>query len=66
MEFNPDKCKVLRDKYKIVTSNYIKHGQFLELVDSANKYLGVFFHKKLSSVIKSHKTFWTFKTILWF
>ena len=48
MEFNPDKCKVLRDKYKIVTSNYIKHGQFLELIDSASKYLGVFFHKKFS------------------
>ena len=50
MEFNPDKCKVLRitNKRKIVVNNnYIMHGQILELVDSA-KYLGVFFHKKLS------------------
>ena len=49
MEFNPDKCKVLRitNKRKIITNNYIMHGQILELVDSA-KYLGVFFHKKLS------------------
>ena len=49
MEFNPDKCKVLRitNKRKIITNNYIMHGQILELVDSA-KYLGVFFHKKIS------------------
>ena len=49
MEFNPDKCKVLRitNKRKIITNNYIMHGQILELVHSA-EYLGVFFHKKLS------------------
>ena len=49
MEFNPDKCKVLRitNKRKIITNNDIMHGQILELVDSAI-HLGVFFHKKLS------------------
>ena len=41
--------KVLRitNKRKIITNNYIMHGQILELVDSA-KYFGVFFHKKIS------------------
>ena len=49
MEFNPDKCKVLRitNKRKIVISNYIMHNQILEVVESA-KYLGVFINKKLS------------------
>ena len=49
IEFNPDKCKVLRvtNKRKIILSNYSMYDQILELVNSA-KYLGVFIHKKLS------------------
>ncbi|MGB1915940.1 MAG: RNA-directed DNA polymerase, partial [Paracoccaceae bacterium] len=49
MEFNPDKCKVLRvtNKRKIINQNYTMHNQILEEVDSA-KYLGVHIHKKLS------------------
>ena len=49
MEFNPDKCKVLRitNKRKTINQSYIMHNQILEVVDSA-KYLGVHIHKKLS------------------
>ena len=49
MEFNPDKCKVLRitNKRNITISNYIMRNQILEVVESA-KYLGVFINKKLS------------------
>ena len=49
MEFNADKCKVLRitNKRIIINQPYAMHGQILEVVDSA-KYLGVYIHKKLS------------------
>ena len=47
MEFNPDKCKVLRitNKRKTINQSYIMHNQILEVVDSA-KYLGVHILKK--------------------
>ena len=37
MEFNPDKCKVLRitNKRNIIISNYTMHNQILEVVESA-------------------------------
>ena len=49
MEFNLDKCKVLRVTNKRITinQNYTMHNQVLEVVDSA-KYLGIHIHKKLS------------------
>lgn len=49
MEFNPDKCKVLRitNKRNTIIQPYSMHNQVLEVVDSA-KYLGVYIHKKLS------------------
>ena len=49
MEFNPEKCKVLRvtNKRKTINQTYTMHNEILEEVDSA-KYLGVHIHKKLS------------------
>ena len=51
MQFNPDKCEVLRitDRKSPVLADYIIHGQVLILntIDSA-KYLGPPIHKSLS------------------
>ena len=44
MEFNPDKCKLLRIKNKSnPTETYIMHKQKLDHVDEA-KYLGILRH----------------------
>ena len=53
MEFNLDKCKVLRitNKLKPIEADYYMHNQKLQNVDEA-KYLGLLIHKKLSW--KSH------------
>ena len=49
MEFNPDKCKMLRitNKRKPIIADYTLHDHELEAVDSA-KYLGILVHKRLS------------------
>ena len=55
MEFNADKCKVIRitNKRKITNGTYSIHGYNLELVKTA-KYLGVILDNKLS--FKQHIT----------
>ena len=54
MEFNADKCKVIRitNKHIITSQSYLMHNQTLEVVDSA-KYLGVFTSTKNSHGIST-------------
>ena len=50
MEFNPDKCEVLRitlNTKRIITGTYLIHGKVLNLVPSA-KYLGITIDSKLT------------------
>ena len=49
MEFNTQKCQVLRvsNKRKLIIKPYVIHGHALKEADTA-KYLGVHLHKKLS------------------
>jgi len=50
MEFNPDKCEVLRitlNTKRIITGSYLIHGKVLNLVPSA-QYLGITIDSKLT------------------
>ena len=50
MEFNPDKCEVIRftqKKKNVILSDYSIHGRTLQLVDQA-KYLGITLDSKLN------------------
>ena len=49
MEFNPDKCEVIRitNKKTVITTDYIIHGQLLKTTNKA-KYLGVTIDNKLT------------------
>ena len=63
MEFNADKCKVIRitNKRKITNGTYSIHGYNLELVKTA-KYLGVILDDKLS--FRQHITTTVAKALL--
>ena len=49
MEFNPDKCEVIRitNRRRVTEATYYIHGKSLNRVDAV-KYLGVNLHEKLS------------------
>ena len=49
MEFNPDKCEVIRitNKHRVINATYAIHGKVLNRVDVV-KYLGVNIHAKLN------------------